>query len=426
MIGPKRIKSLTEKERLLLLERGALLESLEESVREIVRKVAEEGDRALVHYTRVFDNVDISIEELVVSEREIREAYEVLPKDALRALERAYEHLERFHREQMPPETIVVETAPGCFVALARKAVSKIGVYVPGGKHPYPSTALMLTVPARVAGCKKIVACTPPRKNKSIDPAVLVALDLGGASAIYKVGGVQAIAAMAFGTETVEKVDKIVGPGSAYVTVAKKIVFGRVGVDMLAGPSEILILADERARADYIAIDMLSQLEHGTGSCAILVSLSEKLAFQVYEAFKRYKESLAHHDIDSVVAFLVAESLEEAIAFINEFAPEHLEIVTESPMEVARMVENAGSISLGITTPVALSDYITGSNHVLPTSGTARYRGALTVYDFLKFIPIQLALPSSVRKLANIAIKLAERENMRLHAASLKARVEWT
>uniref|UniRef100_A0A7J3ZLP1 Histidinol dehydrogenase n=1 Tax=Fervidicoccus fontis TaxID=683846 RepID=A0A7J3ZLP1_9CREN len=423
MIGPKKIESLTEEERHALLERGVLLESLENSVREIVERVAEEGDRALVRYTKIFDGVDISVEDLVVSEREIKRAYETISRDTLRALERAYEHLERFHREQMPPENIVVETAPGCFVALTRKAISKIGAYVPGGKRPYPSTALMLTVPARVAGCKKVVACTPPRRDKSVDPAVLVALDMGGASAIYRVGGAQAIAAMAFGTETIERVDKIVGPGGAYVTIAKKIVFGRVGIDMLAGPSEILILADETAQADYIVADMLAQLEHGTGSCAVLVSLSEKLAFQVYEAFRRRGEFLSNQSAGNTVAFLVAESLEEAVAFVNEFAPEHLEIVVENPMEVAREIENAGSISLGISTPAALSDYITGSNHVLPTSGTARYRGALTVFDLLKFIPVQLALPSSSRELAEIAIKLAESENMYLHARSLRARV---
>lgn len=419
MIGPKKLSELTPGELKALLERGVDLESVEDVVKRIVEDVRANGDEAVLRYTERFDGVRLTAEELAVSRSEIEAAYREVPPLVVRSMEMARKAIEKFHSEQLPPDTILVETYPGCLVALIRRPVRSVGVYVPGGKHAYPSTALMTVVPAKVAGVRRVVACTPPRRDGRVNPATLVALDLAGADEVFRIGGAQAVAAMVYGTETVPKVDKIVGPGNAYVTVAKKLVAGVVGIDMLAGPSEIMVLADRSASPSYVAWDMVAQLEHDLRASAVLISLSEELAWDVL----RHLTSTSVDYEGRRIAILLADSMEEALNFVNEYAPEHLELLVKDPFSVIHGLENVGSISIGETTPVALSDYVIGANHVLPTSGTARYRGALTVYDYLKFIPLQYVAINRYSELAQAAALLAKVEDMALHAKSILIRV---
>ncbi|MEM1619783.1 MAG: histidinol dehydrogenase [Fervidicoccaceae archaeon] len=421
LIGPKRISELSPSERSLLIERFADLESVSEKVRKILDDVRRGGDEALIKYTELFDKVKLEPHQLLVHEDEIERARDLVDARLLRSLERVVEALGRFHSRQLPPRELCVETAPGCVTRLLALPLDSVGIYVPGGLHPYPSTALMLAVPARVAGVNEIAACTPPRRDGSVDPSVLAALALAGVKRVYRVGGVQALAALAFGTETVKRVDKIVGPGNVYVAAAKRELYGRVGVEMLAGPSEIVVVADESVDPKLVVLDMLAQLEHGPGSLAALIALHEGLARSVSEELR---SSLSRLGLTGArVAVLIAESVEEAALFVNEIAPEHVELLLEQPEALAYKIKKAGSVALGLNTPIALCDYLTGANHVLPTSGAARFRGALTVYDFLSFVQFQEASPQCLREAAPFLEALAEAEGMKLHALSVRARV---
>ncbi len=354
-------------------------------VRKIVTDVREKGDEALFHYTKLFDKTDITAKDLIVTEDEIKAAEDSADKDVVESLKRAAKNIEAFHEEQKPKSWISYR-AHGSILGQAVIPLDRVGIYVPGGTAAYPSSVLMNAIPAKVAGVKEIIMTVPPKEGK-INPYVLIAAKLAGVTKIYKAGGAQAIAALAFGTETIPKVDKITGPGNLFVTLAKKEVYGHVDIDMLAGPSEILILADETADPVLTAADMLSQAEHDPLASSILITTSAELAEKVKEEAEKQVKDLPRYAIASASLennglIVVADTLEEGIEFANESAPEHMEILTKSPFEVLPKIRHAGAIFLGAYSPEPLGDYFAGPNHVLPTGGTARYYSVLNVETF--------------------------------------------
>ncbi|MHC1589356.1 MAG: histidinol dehydrogenase [Candidatus Hecatellaceae archaeon] len=421
LIGPVKLKSLEASQLERLLNRNkADLEAVKSQVSKIVGDVKQRGDQALIEYTEAFDGVKLDRSRLKVSRREIEEAYRQLPTGLIKALKRAERNIRLVHRRQLPKARILAKSK-GMRVTQVFQPLDSAGLYIPGGRASYPSTALMLGVPARVAGVRRLVACTPPSPDGSVNPAVLVALDLAGVGEVFRVGGVQAVAAMAFGTETIPKVCKIVGPGNIYVTAAKMMVYGEVGVEFPAGPTELLVFADEKADPMLVAADLESQAEHDPRAVPVLLTTSEKLAEAVYErlskADRRISMALEAHG-----AILLAESLEEAADFIGRFAPEHLAVHSAKPGRLLAKLRNVGAVSLGIYTPTAALDYALGPSHVLPTGGAARYASGISVFDFLRFYTVQSLTKRGLKDLRETVETLAEAEGLRFHKLAVEER----
>jgi histidinol dehydrogenase len=397
----------------------------DDTVRKILQDVQERGDTALLEYTHRFDRTDLSLEQMRVTPAEIRLAYEGVSKKELAALKEAEERIRRFHERQKQESWSYGEE--GVTLGQMVRPLTTAGIYVPGGKASYPSSVLMNAVPAKVAGVERVVMCSPFPDGQT-RPHVLVAADIAGVTEIYKVGGAQAIGAMAFGTATVPRVDKIVGPGNIYVALAKRLVFGIVDIDMIAGPSEILIVADHSANPAYVAADLLSQAEHDEEAVPILVTPEEGLAREVMTELEKQKNSLSRQSImeaslNSQCRLLVTESLEAAVDLANRLAPEHLELAVEDPDYWAEKIQNAGAVFLGHYTPEAVGDYLAGPNHVLPTSGTARFSSPLGVYDFIKRTSLISYSRTALEKCGEIVISLAEMEGLGAHANAVKLRI---
>ncbi len=399
------------------------------TVEDIVNNVRENGDKAVFEYTKKFDGVSLSADNIIVTDEEIQEAYAEIEKDGLvEVIRRAKKNITEYHEKQRQYSWF--DSKPdGSILGQKVTALSKAGVYVPGGKAAYPSSVLMNIIPAKVAGVEKIVMTTPPGKDGKVNPGTLVAAKEAGVDVIYKVGGAQAIAALAFGTETIPKVDKIVGPGNIFVALAKKAVYGFVSIDSIAGPSEILVLADETANPRYVAADMLSQAEHDEMASAILVTTSEELASKVDEEIKGFVSVLSRKEIiqkslDTYGHILIADNMDDAIDAVNEIASEHLEIVTKDPFNTMTKVKNAGAIFLGEYSSEPLGDYFAGPNHVLPTNGTAKFFSALSVDDFIKKSSIISFSKEALDPMHEDIIQFAEAERLTAHANSIRVRFE--
>ncbi|OUM99892.1 MAG: histidinol dehydrogenase [Paenibacillaceae bacterium ZCTH02-B3] len=399
-------------------------------VREIVEAVRREGDAALLRYTERYDGVRLKPEELRVPRAEIEEAYEKVDPAFLEALRQAARNIASFHEKQKRNSWIDLRP-DGTLVGMAIRPLRRVGLYVPGGTAAYPSSVLMNVIPARVAGVKEIVMATPPATGgrAGVDPYILVAAAEAGVSEIYRMGGAQAVAALAFGTETVPAVDKICGPGNIYVTLAKRRVYGVVDIDSTAGPSEIVVLADDTADPRFVAADMLSQAEHDEMASAILVTTSRRLAEETAGELKRQldalpREDIARRSLESRGAILFVETLKEGAEVVNRLAPEHLEIMTEEPMETAALIENAGAIFLGAWSTEPVGDYFAGPNHILPTGGTARFSSPLSVDDFLKKTSLIQYSREALRRDAAAIATLARREGLEAHARAVEIRSE--
>ena len=398
----------------------------DETVRKILKDVKERGDAAVLEYTKRFDRYDLSVEKLRVSPEEIRLAYDDVSKEELEALKEAAERIRRFHERQRQESWHYEEE--GITLGQMVRPLAIAGIYVPGGKASYPSSVLMNAIPAKVARVDRVVMCSPFPDGQT-RPHVLVAADIAGVTEIYKVGGAQAVAAMAFGTATLPRVDKIVGPGNIFVALAKRLVFGVVDIDMIAGPSEILIVAEHSANPSYVAADMLSQAEHDEEAVPILVTPEEELAREVMVELEKQKNTLSRKSIieaslSKQCRLLVTETLEEAVDLANRLAPEHLELALEDPEYWVEKIQNAGAIFLGHYTPEAVGDYLAGPNHVLPTSGTARFSSPLGVYDFVKRTSLISYSQEALEKCSKTVTLLAEMEDLGAHANSVKMRIE--
>jgi histidinol dehydrogenase len=399
---------------------------IEKKVRKIVQKVKEKGDKAVIKYTARFDEVELG--NIQVSAEETREGIELVPEELKTAIKQAAANIETFHRFQLQQSEWVV-TMPGIMCSRKMVAIEKVGLYVPGGSAPLFSTILMLGIPARIAGCKEVILCTPPGAGGEMHPAILFAADLVGIKKIYKVGGVQAIAAMAFGTETIPQVYKIFGPGNQYVTFAKQLVQEMgVAIDMPAGPSEICVLADESADAAFVASDLLSQAEHGADSQALLITTSESI-FQgclneINELLKDLpRKEIAERSLENSFVVLV-KSIEEGIKLVNEYAPEHLIIACEDCDQISEKIINAGSIFLGNYSPESVGDYASGTNHTLPTNGFARMYSGLSVDSFVKKITYQKLTREGLMNIASTVIAMAEAEGLEAHAQAVRIRLD--
>ena len=396
-------------------------------VNDIIANVREKRDEAIFDYTKKFDGADINASNILVTKEEIEEAYSLVDEKLLAVIRKALVNIRKYHEKQVQNSWFTSED--GIILGQKVTALEKAGVYVPGGKAVYPSSVLMNVLPAKVAGVDQIIMCTPPGKDGRVYPSTLVAANEAGVDKIYKVGGAQAIAAMAFGTESVPKVDKIVGPGNIYVALAKKAVFGYVSIDSIAGPSEILVLADETANPRYVAADLLSQAEHDEMASAILITTSEELAAKVSDEVDKFTAELSRKEIiqkslDNYGYILVADSLDEAINTTNEIASEHMEIVTRDPFSVMTKIRNAGAIFIGEYSSEPLGDYFAGPNHVLPTNGTAKFFSALSVDDFIKKSSIISYSREALEKVHKDIEQFAECEQLTAHANSIKVRFE--
>ncbi len=400
----------------------------ERGVSEILSAVKAEGDQALFAYTKKFDRADIDASNIRVTEEEIGEAYGLVGEEFLRIVRKALSNIRTYHEKQRQYGWF--DSRPdGTILGQKVTPLKRAGVYVPGGKAAYPSSVLMNIVPAKVAGVEEIVMTTPPGKDGKISPATLAAAHEAGVDVIYKVGGAQAIAALAYGTQSIPKVDKIVGPGNIYVALAKKAVYGHVSIDAVAGPSEILILADETANPRYVAADLLSQAEHDELASAILVTTSEELAKKVSEEADRFVEELSRAEIirkslDNYGHILIARDMDEAVSAANEIASEHLEIQTRNPYEVMTKIRNAGAIFIGEYSSEPLGDYFAGPNHVLPTNGTAKFFSALSVDDFIKKSSIIAYSRDALLEVHEDIEAFAKAEHLTAHANSIKVRFE--
>src|SRR5437762_4910348 len=396
------------------------------AVAEIVEQVATRGDAALIEYTKRFDRIDLAPATLRLTQAEIAAGADAAPADTVAALRFAAERIESFHRHQLPAPIDYVGPA-GVRLGLRWRPISAAGLYVPGGTAAYPSSVLMNAIPAKVAGVERLVM-TVPAPDGVLNPLVLAAARLVGIDEIYRIGGAQAVAALAYGTATIKAVDKIVGPGNAYVAAAKRRVFGRVGIDMIAGPSEILVVADRHNDPAWIAADLLSQAEHDAAAQAILVTDSRQFAAAVEAAAASHLKHLPRADIaraswEANSAILIVADWDQAVPLIDRIAPEHLELAIEYPDDLAAQVRHAGAIFLGRHTPEAIGDYIAGPNHVLPTARSARFASGLGVLDFMKRTTLVGCEPASLGALAPAAIRLAEAEGLDAHALSLAIRM---
>ncbi|WP_019509504.1 histidinol dehydrogenase [Pleurocapsa sp. PCC 7319] len=401
---------------------------MEAMVRKIVTNVKQNGDRALLEYTEKFDRQVFTAEQLLVSGSELDAAYQQISKDLLRAIQAACHKIEAFHRQRVPKSWVQFEEDD---VVLGKRytPVDRAGLYIPGGRAAYPSTVLMNAIPAKVADVPRIVMVTPPDQDGKINPAVLVAAQEAGIEEIYRVGGAQAIGSLAYGTETIPKVDVITGPGNIYVTLAKKIVYGTVGIDSLAGPSEVLIIADEQANPIYVAADLLAQAEHDPMAAAILLTTDANLAQQVQQEVSRQlanhpRKTLTEKAIAHYGLIVVVDSLEDAAELSNLFAPEHLELEIADPWDLIAQIRHAGAIFIGNSTPEATGDYLAGPNHTLPTSGAARYASALGVETFMKHSSLIQYSATALKKMSSTIQILAQAEGLPSHADSVKFRTE--
>ena len=409
-----------------LFERVTQTVDVSETVREIIANVRENGDSALLEYAKKFEKVDL--EKLEVTNREFDEAMAAVRPEFLEILKEAAENIREFHKNQLR-SGFVLSNKPGVVMGQKVMPLEKVGLYVPGGTAAYPSTVLMNAVPAKLAGCREIVMVTPCRADGTIMPEILAAAKIGGVTRVFKTGGAQAVAALAYGTESVPRVDKIVGPGNQYVAEAKRQVFGRVAIDMIAGPSEILIIADRTANPEYLAADLLSQAEHDRLATAVLITddydLAEKVAAETEKQLKVLpREEIARASIERNGKIIVAESIGEAVKLSNEIAPEHLEICTEAPFDLLGEIKNAGSIFLGNSCPEPLGDYFAGPNHTLPTSGTARFSSPLSVDDFVKKSQFTYFTEEAFAEVAEKVAAFAEKEGFDAHARSAKVRIK--
>ena len=395
-------------------------------VADILYDVRKNGDRAVLAYCAKFDKAELNT--LEVSKQEIAEAMDAVEPEFLEILKEAAANIRAFHSRQVRNSFVLAEK-PGVVLGQKVTPIEKVGVYVPGGTAAYPSTVLMDTIPAKIAGCPQIVMVSPPGRDGKLNPAILAAASIAGVDRIFKVGGAQAIAALAYGTESIPRVDKIVGPGNAFVAEAKKQVFGMVSIDMIAGPSEILVIADGNSNPVHVAADMLSQAEHDKLASAVLVTDSQKLANKVRDELERQlprllREEIARASIESNGKIIVAENLMQGIEIANEIAPEHLELMVDDPFAYLDAVKNAGSIFMGRSCPEALGDYFAGPNHTLPTSGTARFSSPLSVDDFVKKSQFSYYTSEALGAVAEKIAAFAEKEGLRAHGRSVTIRKE--
>lgn len=402
--------------------------SYEESVNSIVAAVKEKGDEAVFEFTRQFDKVEVTPENILVTDQEIEEAYSQVDAGLVEIIRKAKVNIEAYHSKQRQ-QSWFDSSEEGTILGQKIMPLASVGVYVPGGKAVYPSSVLMNIMPAKVAGVDKIVMVTPPGKDGKVNPGTLVAAKEAGADEIYKVGGAQAVAALAFGTKSIPKVDKIVGPGNIYVALAKKAVYGHVSIDSIAGPSEILVIADETANPRYVAADLLSQAEHDELASAILVTTSLELAEAVSKEVEKFTNELSRKEIitkslDNYGYILVAKELDEAINAANEIASEHLEILTKDPFYVMTKIRNAGAIFIGEYSSEPLGDYFAGPNHVLPTNGTSKFFSPLSVDDFIKKSSIIYYSKEALEPIHKDIIQFAEAEQLTAHANSIRVRFE--
>ncbi|WP_026661607.1 histidinol dehydrogenase [Butyrivibrio proteoclasticus] len=400
----------------------------EQTVNEIIENVRNNGDKALFDYTLKFDKCELDASKVTVTRQEIEDAYAKLSPDFIEVMKKSADNIRVFHEKQKRNSWIETKE-DGSILGQRILPIEISGVYVPGGKAAYPSSVLMNVVPAKVAGVERIIMCTPPQADGSVNPGTLVAADIAGVDEVYKVGGAQAIAAMAFGTESIPKVDKITGPGNIFVALAKKACFGHVSIDSIAGPSEILVLADDTANARYVAADLLSQAEHDELASAILVTTSQRLADEVSKEIEEFLKTLSRADIirkslENYGYIFVADTMEDAIDAANAVASEHLEIITSNPFEVMTKIKNAGAIFLGEYSSEPLGDYFAGPNHILPTNRTARFFSPLNVDDFMKKSSIIAYSREALEKVHKDIELFAKEESLTAHANSIAVRFE--
>ena len=427
IIKPEYIESLTEKRKEAILRRSMQdISDIYLQVRDIVLDVQKRGDIVSIEHYRKFKE-DIDLDDLVVTREEIDKAYEALDDNVIDELKAAAANIEKFHEAQLEREMWSMEIMEGVMAGRLTRPMDIVGAYLPGRKAVYPSSVLMTVIPARVAGVGTVVACTPPGEGMVASQATIVAADIAGADQVFKIGGPWAIASMAHGTETVPKVHKIVGPGNSYVTAAKMIVFGEIDIDSPAGASEVLILADETADPRLTAVDFLSQVEHDESNAGVLVSTSAELAQAVCDIINSEIEEMPRKEIIKVSlsqnsAILVTDSMEEAIDFTNDYATEHLQIVTKEPFAILPRIKHAGSIFLGPYSPVPVGDYASGTNHVLPVGQCAKMFSGLSVDDFIKKPTFQYLTKDGLSKLKETVITIAEAEGLHMHARAVKER----
>lgn len=420
----KKITDLTQEDLEHIMLREADFYEVMDDVSVIIDEVKEDGDAALKKLTKKFDGADIV--DIEVENGEIENAYSAVEPELIEALENAAANIAAYHGSQVEAGLSLTEVEPGLILGYKVTPIASAGVYVPGGTAAYPSTALMTVIPAKIAGVMEVIVCSPPNKEGNINPLTLIAADMAGADRIFKAGGAQAIAAMAFGTETVPSVDKIVGPGSVYVTAAKMLVRNTVEIDFPAGPSEVVILADETGEANLIAADMIAQIEHDANAVAILITTSGRLAEDVTEELKTQPKILPRRDIIEKslehAAILMANHLDEGIVMSNKLAPEHLQIMVADPLNALSKIQHAGSISVGKYAPAAAGDYASGTNHVLPTGGYARIVSGLNVDHFIKKSCVQIINEFGLKNLRDTIVRLAEAEGFQGHVASVEKR----
>ncbi len=426
-LKPEKIDSLSKERKKSIMERSMEdISSIFEDTRKIVEDIKQNGDSvALKHYKK--HKEDIAPSDLEVTRDEIEEAYKKIDQSIIDCLKKAAENIIRFHEAQLEREMWSIEVKKGILAGRITRPMDIVGCYIPGGRATYPSSILMTVLPAKVAGVKDIIAVTPPSPGMTANPATLVAADIAGCDRIFKVGGPWGVAGLAYGTETMPRVDKIVGPGNKFVTAAKMIVYGQVDIDSPAGPSESLILADESGNTDFITVDFLSQVEHDPDSAAVLVTTSAELAQKVCDNIEREYETLPRKEIfesslNKHSYVLIAKDIEQAIDFTNEYAAEHLQILTKDPFITLNSIKHAGSIFMGPYAPVPVGDYASGTNHVLPTGQCARMFSGLSVDDFIKKPTFQYLSKEGLESLKDVVITLAEEEGLPLHARTVKER----
>lgn len=409
-----------------IFARSSAVYDVSETVAQIIANVRQNGDGALLRYAEEFDKAKLDV--LEVTQQEFDEAFDSVEPEFIRILEEAAANIRDFHSHQVKNSFIISEK-DGIITGQKVTPIAKVGLYVPGGTAAYPSTVLMDSVPAKIAGCEEICITTPPMKNGKVNPAILAAAKIAGVDRVFKAGGAQAIAALAYGTETVPKVDKIVGPGNAFVAEAKRQVFGLVDIDMIAGPSEILVISDSKSKPEFIAADLLSQAEHDKNASAVLVTDSAEFAQMVSDELERQipllpREEIARASIDNNGKIIVVEKLGDIIEVANEIAPEHLELCVDNPFEYLDKIKNAGSIFMGRYCPEVLGDYFAGPNHTLPTSGTAKFSSPLSVDDFVKKSQFTYYTEQAFGKAAEKIAYFAEKEGLSAHARSATVRIK--
>ena len=430
MIRLKRLSDISPQELLLLKRRAEInIEEVQAVASEIIENIKSHGDSAVIEYVRKFDFKNATIEELKVKPEEFVEARTRVSPDIRQAIIQAHTNIKKFHAKQLPSEMWFTELADGIMVGEKITPINSACLYVPRGKGSFPSVLLMLSVPAIVAGVSNIIVCTPPGEEGCVDAGTLVAAEICGITNIYKIGGAQAIAAVAFGTETIPKIDKVIGPGNAYVSAAKRLLYGTIDVGLPAGPSEAIILADEQADPDLAALDLLNEAEHGPDSAALLVTHSEAVAIKVAQVIPHYlnklperRRSFCEKVFSTYGGILLTSSLEESIDFVNDYAPEHLELLVNDPFGILGRIKNAGEILLGPHTPIAMSNYTIGLNAILPTGGTAKSYSSVSVFDFLKRSGVAYLTRQGFDLLKDATCLLADYEGFPAHAMAVRER----